>query len=295
MICNLHSGDAFPDVELPDHRTVPVRLSHLTGPSLLDEHLGFADGYPLIVQFFRGFFCPRDQEQMRQLVQFQRELAVNYGRLVAISADPPMVNAAFRAGLGAEWPFLSDEERAVIKQLDILDETEGEYAYRAQPYTFILHPDLRIHALYNDWFFVGRPTIEELRRDLRAIMEMRADYRYEAYDTPAVRRVRVPQQEWAGGAPSLGASGLPVAQGMVRWFDTAKGIGMITRDHVDAVGDSAESGESSRGGDDVFFHFTAIPGEGYRTLRAGTHVRFEVVESNAGKAAHNIQRLDPPR
>jgi cold shock CspA family protein/peroxiredoxin len=289
VTCNLHIGGTFPDVELPDHQNVPVKLSHFIGPSLLDLHLGFADGYPLIVQFFRGFFCPRDQEQMRQFVQFQHELTVNYGRLVAISADPPMVNAAFRAGLGAQWPFLSDVERAVIKQLNILDETEGEYAYRAQPYTFVLRPHLGIHAIYNGWYFVGRPTIEELRQDLRAIMETRADYRYEAYDTPAVRRVRVPQQEWTGGAPSLGVSGLPVAQGVVQWFDSAKGIGIITCDREIARDSSGESGESGEGHDEVFFHFTAIPGEGYRTLRAGTHVRFEVVESSTGKVARNIR------
>jgi cold shock CspA family protein/peroxiredoxin len=301
MTCNLHAGDAFPDLALPDHRNVSIRLSHFTQPSLLDEHLGFADGYPLIVQFFRGFFCPRDQEQMRQVVGFQRELAVNYGRLVAISADPPMVNAAFRAGLDAEWPFLSDVERAVIKQLDILDQTEGEYAYRAQPYTFVLRPDLRIHTLYNGWFFVGRPTIDELRRDLRAIMETRADYRYQAYATPLVRRVRIPQQEWAGGAPPLGASGLPVAQGVVRWFDAPNGIGMIVPDASESTDGQEnreaadENGGTSEGREDVFFHFTAIPGEGYRTLHAGERVRFEVVETDRGKAARNIQRLDSPR
>jgi cold shock CspA family protein/peroxiredoxin len=281
MGCTLSVGDILPDIELPDHRNMLVKLSQLTAPGLLDQHLGFADGYPLIVQFFRGFFCPRDQEQMRQLVTFQRELGVNYGRLVAISADPPLVNAAFRAGLGATWPFLSDVDRAAIKQLGILDETEGEYAYRAQPYTFILRPDLRVHAIYNGWFFVGRPTLEELRHDLRAIMGTRRDYRYEAYDTPTVRAVRIPQQEWAEGAPPLGANGLPVARGVVRWFDTAKGIGMI-----------AETGEND---DDIFFHFTAIPGEGYRTIRAGFAVRFEVVETDAGRVARNIRPDGQPR
>src|SRR5260370_30152384 len=192
MASTLRVGDVSPDIELPDQRNVPVRLSRRRRPGLLDEHLGLASGYPLIVQFFRGFFCPRDQEQMRQLVQFQRELAVNYSRLVSISADPPLVNAAFRAGLGAQWPFLSDVERAVIKQVDILDETEGEYAYRAQPYTFVLRPDLRIHAIYNGWYFVGRPTNEELRHDLRAILEGRSDYRYEAYDTPEIRQILFP-------------------------------------------------------------------------------------------------------
>jgi hypothetical protein len=53
---------------------------------------------------------------------------------------------------------------------------EGEYAYRAQPYTFVLRSDLRIFKIYNGWYFVGRPTNEELRHDLRTIMESRPDY-----------------------------------------------------------------------------------------------------------------------
>src|ERR671915_1672956 len=120
MTINLHAGDAFPDFELPDHRNQRRRLSRYTKPSPLDERLGFDDGYPLIVVFGRGFFCPRDQQQMRQLVQFQPELAVNYGKLVTVSADPPIAQAAFRAGLGADWPFLSDERREIIKRINIL-------------------------------------------------------------------------------------------------------------------------------------------------------------------------------
>src|SRR5919202_2544902 len=223
MTTNLHIGDTFPDFELPDHRNKARRLSELTMPSLMDEKLGFVDGYPLIVVFGRGFFCPRDQEQMRQLVKFQSELTVNYCKLVTVSADPPMVQAAFRAGLGANWPFLSDERRVLIKRINILDETEGEYAYTAQPYTFVLRPDLTIHKVYNGWFFVGRPTLEELRHDLRAIMQSRSDYRYEAYDTPRVKSIRIPQQEWANGAPPPGANGLPAAQGVVRLFDVEAG------------------------------------------------------------------------
>jgi cold shock CspA family protein len=42
--------------------------------------------------------------------------------------------------------------------------------------------------------------------------------------------------------------------------------------------------------DDVFFHFTAIPGEGYRTVRPGTLVRFEVVDSAAGLTARTVQK-----
>jgi peroxiredoxin/cold shock CspA family protein len=275
MTTNLQVGDRFPDFELPNHDNELVKLSAFTQPSLMDKYLGFADGYPLILVFYRGFFCPRDRQQLPQLVQFQGELAVNYCQLVTLSVEPPLVQAAFRAGLGAQWSFLSDEKRELIKQINILDETEGEYAYRAQPYTFVLRPDLTIHKIYNGWFFVGRPSIEELRLDLRAIMETRSDYRYEAYDTPEVRQIRIPQQEWADGAPHLGANGLPVARGVVRRFDVKAGSGTIARE---------DSGE------DVFFNFTAIPGDGYRTIKPGTLVKFELVESKFGLTACNIQQ-----
>lgn len=266
-------NDPFPDLELPDHSGAVRRISRFTQPGQLDERLGFSDGYPLVVVFNRGFFCPRDQEQLRQLVNFQDELAVNFCKLVTVSADPPIVQAAFRAGLGASWPFLSDEPRAAIKALDILDETEGEYAYRAQPYTFVLRSDLSIFKVYNGWFFVGRPTVEELRHDLRTVMETRRDYAYEAYTDPEVTRVRIPQQAWAMGAPRLGENGLPVARGVVHTFDLAAGVGFI------------KSGLDR----DVFFHFTAIPGEGYRTLRPGTAVVFEVVTTVFGPSARNVQ------
>ena len=275
MTTNLRVGDVFPDFELPDHRNNPRRLSKFTKPSLMDEKLGFEDGYPLILIFGRGFFCPRDQQHMRQLVQFQSELAVNFGKLATVSTDAPLTGAAFRAGLGAEWPFLSDESREVIRSIDILDETEGEYAYVAQPYTFVLRPDLTIHRVYDGWFFVGRPTLEELRHDLRTIMEARSDYHYEAHNTPEVKKIRIPQQDWAEGAPPLGDNGLPVARGVVRWFDVDAGLGTI---------------ESDASEEDVFFNFTAIPGEGYRTLRPGTVVIFEVVENETGPTARNIQK-----
>ena len=107
-------------------------------------------------------------------------------------------------------------------------------------------------------------------------METRSDYRYEAYTTPEVRQIRIPQQEWEKGAPSLGANGLPVAQGVVRWFDLNAGVGVIARDGS---------------GDEAFFHFTALPGQGYRTIRPGTPVKFELVEGSGGLTARNIQQI----
>lgn len=43
----------------------------------MERYLGFTNEYPLIVVFYWGFFCPRDRQQLLQLVQFQNELAVN--------------------------------------------------------------------------------------------------------------------------------------------------------------------------------------------------------------------------
>ncbi len=275
MTTVLNVGDKFPDIELPNHKGVLMRLSRFTMPSQLDEKLGFMDGYPLIVVFYRGYYCPRDKQQMRQLVQLQDELDVNFAHLVAISVDPPRVQAAFRAGLGARWPFLSDEDRTVIKRLGIMDDTEGEYAYPAQPYTFVLRPDLTIYRIYDGWFFVGRPTLEELRQDLREVMKTLTNYSYEAWKTPEVQAVRIPQQTWIDGSPPLGKSGLPVAEGVVRWFDHTTGNGVI--------------GAKNSGGEDVFFNFTAIPGEGYRTIRPGTAVKFERVEGSFGPTARNVQ------
>lgn len=85
-----------------------------------------------------------------------------------MSTDPPEVSAAFRAGLGAEFPFLCDYERTVQRQLD-LQETSDPRHDPIIPYSFTLYPDLTIHNIYNGYWFWGRPTLEELRQDFREI------------------------------------------------------------------------------------------------------------------------------
>ena len=98
-----------------------------------------------------------------------------------MSTDPLEVTAAFRTGLGATYTFLSDHERRAISQLDIVEVTAPgfRHGHVALPYTFSLLPDLTIHRIYNGWWFVGRPTTEEIRQDLRAMMERcRSDYEY---------------------------------------------------------------------------------------------------------------------
>jgi len=53
---DIQVGKKMPDFELPDHRGRPLKLSTLTGPTTYDMMLGFDDGYPLIVVFYRGFY-----------------------------------------------------------------------------------------------------------------------------------------------------------------------------------------------------------------------------------------------
>ena len=273
---NIHVGARLPDFELPDHRGRLTRLSSLTAPTLNDQVIGHPDGYPLIVVFYRGFYCPRDGAQMRQLVQYQEELSVNYCRLVGISADAPRVCGAYRYGLGASFPLLSDERREAIDRLGIRDETEEEYPGCAIPTTFVVAPDLTIHKIYGGWYFVGRPTLEELRMDLRELMSRRSNYRYESYNDPVLKRsARIPAEYWHVERP-LGADGYPVARGVVEWFSLNEGDGMIR----------------TQAGQSVYLSFTSIPGEGYRTLPPGSEVEFEIVPGPAGHlCAVNVRVL----
>lgn len=114
--------------------------------------------------------------QLRHYVELQDELAVNYCKLVVASVDSPEINDAFRTGLGAGFPFLSDQERKAVRRLE-MTETSKSRGVTAMPYTFSLLPDLTIHNLYCGYWYVGRPMLDELRRDLREMMrKIRRDF-----------------------------------------------------------------------------------------------------------------------
>jgi peroxiredoxin len=164
MRSDLVTGSRFPDMQLPDHSGHQRRLSELAG------------GDPLILNFYRGWWCPKEQRFMRGLVQLQEEAEVAYSRMVSISVDPPEFAAAFRAGLGARWTILSDSKRQWLQELDLLESTDTLH-HPYLPYTFTLYPDLTIHGVYNGYWFWGRPTLEELRRDMREITKnIRPDF-----------------------------------------------------------------------------------------------------------------------
>ena len=164
MSVDLSAGRSFPDIELADHASNRRPLSQLTA------------GDPVVLQFFRGWWCPKEQAFFRRLIALQEEAEVAYSRIVSVSVDAPAVNAAFRAGLGARWTFLSDSERSVQAELG-LRETTDTLNDPYVPAVFTLFPDLTIHRAYDGYWFWGRPTTEELRRDMREISAaIRADW-----------------------------------------------------------------------------------------------------------------------
>jgi hypothetical protein len=64
-----------------------------------------------------------------------------------------------------------------------------KYGLLALPFTFALGSDLTIHSIYDGWWFVGRPTLEELRQDMRTIMKAsRDDYHYAGPSLASVER-----------------------------------------------------------------------------------------------------------
>jgi hypothetical protein len=71
--------------------------------------------------------------------------------------------------VGAHWPFLSDPRRVVQKDLDIAEYTDP-FHNPMIPHTVVLEPGLVVYKVYNGYWFFGRPTIEDLRQDLRAVL-----------------------------------------------------------------------------------------------------------------------------
>lgn len=64
-----------------------------------------------------------------------------------------------------------------------------------------------------------------------------------------------------------------MAEGQVKWFNEKKGYGFIQQDD----------------GKDLFVHFSAIQGDGFRTLKEGQRVTFEIEETSKGPKAKNVQ------
>jgi CspA family cold shock protein len=77
-----------------------------------------------------------------------------------------------------------------------------------------------------------------------------------------------------GAAPLQGRNSTMRITGKVKWFNNAKGYGFIERE----------------GGSDVFVHFSAVQGNGFRTLEEGQAVEFEIVDGPKGPQAGNVTK-----
>lgn len=158
MRADIVPGGKFPDYELSDHTGKHRKLSALQGPD------------PMILVLGRGGFCPKDRRQAESLVQLDREMEVGYCRLVTITTDNLLETNEYRTGIDAHWPFLSDPGRTVQKDLDIAEYTDPHHNPMI-PHVLVLEPGLVVHKIYNGYWFFGRPTMEELRMDLRAVLK----------------------------------------------------------------------------------------------------------------------------
>jgi peroxiredoxin len=157
MKADIIAGRVFPDYQLPDHKATLRKLSELQGSD------------PMVLVLSRGAFCPKDRRQLEGLLQLHREMEVGYCRLVTITTDNLLETNELRSGVGAHWPFLSDPGRKVQRDLDIAEYTDPLHNPMI-PHTLVLEPGLVVYKIYNGYWFFGRPTVEELRLDLRALL-----------------------------------------------------------------------------------------------------------------------------
>jgi peroxiredoxin len=168
----LAPGDTFPDFELPDHTDTPCKLSEIQGDD------------PMILTLARGHYCPKEHQQHRELAENYSKINVAYTSMATIATDEHHTLQEFRNSVGAQWPFLSDPERIVQKNLDIQEYTDPENDPMI-PHTIVLKPALVVHKIYNGYWFWGRPSFVDLWRDLRYVFaEVRPDW---DLSTPGLR------------------------------------------------------------------------------------------------------------
>ena len=124
----------------------------------------------MILTLARGHYCPKEHQQHLELAAFYPQINVAYTQIATIATDDHHTLQEFRSSVGAQWPFLSDPERIVQKDLDIQEYTDPDNDPMI-PHTLVLKPGLVVHSIYNGYWFWGRPSVDDLWRDLRAVDE----------------------------------------------------------------------------------------------------------------------------
>ncbi len=179
MNAKLKPGTHFPDFALPDHTKTERRLSQVQGQE-----------DPMLVVLIRGFFCPKDREQLKELTRFHPQLVVGSCQLVVITTDDWHTTNNLRQQLGASYLFFYDEKKTVRDELDILEYTDSQHEPMV-PHTVLLEPGLKIRRVWNGYYYWGRPSVAELHAELRDLTRnIRPDW---DLSDPALKK------RWAAG------------------------------------------------------------------------------------------------
>ena len=122
----------------------------------------------MLVVLIRGFFCPKDREQLKELTRFHPQLVVGSCHLVVITTDDWHTTNNLRQQLGAHYPFLYDEKKTVRDDLQITEYTDTQHEPMI-PHTILLGPGLEIRRVWNGYYYWGRTSTEELHQSLREL------------------------------------------------------------------------------------------------------------------------------
>ena len=164
MSKGLTPGSVLPDFTLPDENGVMHRLSELQGDDAMILMLG------------RGEHCPRERQHQREMVRFHQWCPVAFTQLVTILPGDLHDTYKMRISTGAHWPFLADVDLEVQRAFEI-DEYTDPHHHATVPHTLVVAPGLVVDKVYVGYWFWGRPSFEDLRRDLREVTrEVRPDW-----------------------------------------------------------------------------------------------------------------------
>ena len=154
MRSDIVPGGTFPDYELPDHDSVPRRLSEIQGDD------------PLILTLARGHYCPKEHQQHLELAAFYPKIAVAYTQVATIATDEHHTlrsSAPRSARSGRSSPTRGASSRRTSTSRSTPTPSNDPMI----PHTLVLKPGLVVHSIYNGYWFWGRPSVVDLWHDLR--------------------------------------------------------------------------------------------------------------------------------
>jgi hypothetical protein len=160
----------------------------------------------MIIELAHEAYSAKDQIRKRNLVQSWNEMKLDFGycRLITITTSTPQEIFNYGSRIGAEWPFLSDPQWLVERDLDIAECTDPGHDQTVL-HTIVCEPGPIVYKIYNGHWLFGNLTNEELRHDLRAMLLerhgdwdlSRADVR-EAWERGERERFYPQEPGWVG-------------------------------------------------------------------------------------------------